>query len=360
MNARRSLYAGGVFLTLGALALVNLAGCGDEGNDLQTAHGALGTFIAWQHITNGAFRPGNPALATGGPGAVFYGWGTDPPTGSVWFNASPLHNNWTELLGASIAFAGPPAAAEFDVYGNNQLLVDAVAEADANGTFYVRISQGGGAGMPDWTAIPNAVFLGQPALATSMSWAASGPKSTLFLAGRGTDNRIWVAENSLVNGIYSANGWSGFSPIPGGTFPAAPAITWSCPRSASDPIVTAAAVGFDGQIYTSRLIGLSWTAWTPIPNGSFPAKPAGIVTSCNSVKKNTVVFALGMDSRIWFSQDHGTGTFDAGFSPIGSQTFTDGPGAFATRATTNSATAVIVAARASDQTLFFTDADAGP
>jgi hypothetical protein len=275
----------------------------------------------------------------------------------VWSNfklsADTWNSGWSQYDNNGLSFAGPPAAAEFNLYMINHTGYTALAEADANGVFYVRVSNTPVGGAPDWTAVPNGVFLGQPALAVSPSTASFGPKSTLFLAGLGTDNRIWVAQNTLVSGtgVYSSSNWSGFSSIGSGTFQTAPAITWACPQGASQPVAMMTALGFDNQLYVSQLVGATWSAWTPIPNGTFAVNPPAIATSCTSLAKNTLVLARGTDSRIWYAHDNGTGSFTSGFTPIGTQTFTSGPGAAAVNAKVSTNGITVAATTANGQIL---------
>src|SRR4051812_46148932 len=157
-------------LAMSVMGIALLGGCGQQGDEegIDTVRGALGTFGAWTAIPNGTFLSANPALTSGGLDMDAYAWGTD---GQVWFNfkATPdtWNGGWTQFDNNGVSFAGPPAAAEYDFFMVNHVNYTALAEADASGTFSVRVSNTSGGGVPDWTAVPNGTFLGQPALAVS-------------------------------------------------------------------------------------------------------------------------------------------------------------------------------------------------
>jgi hypothetical protein len=343
---------------LGFLVLASTAalGCGDAqtGDDVETAQGALSAFGSWSAIPNGTFNPGNPALASGGLDTHAFAIGNDSNVYSNFkTSATTWNSGWSKLPNNGVVFAGPPAAAGLDRINGNTVGFDALAEFNASGTFFVGVMVDNGSSIvQNWTALPNATFLGQPAIAATLSNAPFGPKSTLFLAGRGTDNRIWVAKNVMTNGVYLQSNWTGFQPIPNGTFQTAPALSYACPKNASDPVVLATAIGFDNRIYLNKSTnGTTWSGWSALPNGTFQTKTPAIATSCGGNSRESVAFALGMDSRIYFTSDHGTGTFDPGFTVIGTQTFADGPGATAVDPSA-STVGFTVAARVTDGRIF--------
>src|SRR5262249_28028561 len=81
------------------------------------------------------------------------------------------------------------------------------------------------------------------------------------------------------------------------------------------------------------LDAVNWSGWTAIQNGTFQDKTPALATFCRQspLARETLLFGLGTagDDRYWFTRDHGTGTFDNGFTVITGKTFTDGPAAAA-------------------------------
>lgn len=335
----------GVCIAASALA----GGCGtEEGEDaIEERQGALGAFTSWSAIPNGTFQPGNPALTSNGLNIAAFGFGGDS---RVWsnFKGSAWQNNWTQLPNNGIVFATPPSAASLDFNVSGSVGRFALAEADSSGRFLVAVMNDNGSSIvQNWTLIPNGQFRGQPAIAATSGTAAAGPRSKLFLVGRGLDNAFYMASNTITNGTYVHGNWTGFSVIPNGTFQTAPAVTWACPLSSGQPVLMVAGLGFDNRLYVNRFNGSTWGGWVGIPNGTFLSKTPAIATSCGTTAKETMVFGLGMDSRVYFTRDSGTGNFAPSFTGMGTQTFADGPGAAAVRSNV-STRGFTVAARVSD------------
>lgn len=219
-----------------------------------------------------------------------------------------MHRNWTHLFkDNSLKFvesAHPMPA----VVANGQKMIMFARRHD--GILLRQHSVDGGQNWQGAIEFPSAIF------SSGIAACTSSDKQHIYVAGRGSDYRIWFA-NSKDDG----NNWEGWNSIGEGIFLTGSAII--CRNGK----VQVFAVGMDKKMYRSKSSddGHTWSEWKPIGNGIFTSAPAVTVSNDGRIVH---LFGRGMDMRIWqnFSSNSGEIWGDS-WKPIGKGVFTSSPAA---------------------------------
>lgn len=210
---------------------------------------------------------------------------------------------WTPI-GAGV-FTSAPAMA---VSGNGQKVI-AVGRGGGNKIWYARSFNGGDTWNVAWKAIGSGVFDDYgPAVAVSADF------SKIYVFGRGTDGRVWVAISR-----DGASTWeSAWSAVRAGLINSAPAAA----VSADGERLYVFGRGTDSAIYWSRSTdgGKTFNDWNEVPAGNnFNSSPAAV---CSWDGMRVQVFALGGNRRIWRAlSNNGTQSWPVAWAQVGSQTF---------------------------------------
>ena len=163
--------------------------------------------------------------------------------------ATSVFSGWTHLPGATLSGPGLAADSSCNLYM-------AVRGTD-NGVYLNKYTSGA---WQAWSKLPGA---------TSNSPSVAVYSGSLWVAVEGTDHlTIWVGHGNL-----RLTRFSGWNALPGAT-PSGPRLT----VDAANKILYLAVRGSDNRIYINQNNGAGWSGWSPIPTGATPSSPGIIVT----------------------------------------------------------------------------------
>jgi len=295
--------------SVAALVGITSLGCGEVPDEITSTQSALGSFGTWKTMTGKSFLD-TPALANGST-LTAYGWDGS----QIWVsnqNASgQWTGNWTQLSNPGGAFNTRASAAAFDVPPGTSLFGRfAIVARRSDTKYYLTIrDQTGTIVDQQWTAVGTGLFKSAPSLIMIPTTSRNAPVGTLVLAGQGTDDRVWIATNTLTRGpggnyIYNHANWTGFNFHPEVTrfFDNPPAMTFACPVNTAQPTMYIGSKDAVGRFFTTKFNGSSWSNWTEVHNGLFAAGPA-LATGCGDSFNETVIYGRGTDSNIYWSTE---------------------------------------------------------
>jgi hypothetical protein len=262
----------------------------DENNNQREYAFTVGSssvfFLVVRDVDNGIWYGSEPKIRLPGstpdsPGAVMCGGslqitvrGSD---NGIYYGYVTLSMNvfsgWTKMSGSTPSAPALAAASDCTLY---------LAVRGTNGGIYLNTHPSGGA-WSGWKQLPGGTSDG-PAVAVA--------GSMLHLAVRGNDgSSIW--HGMMDRGTQA---WQGWSAVPGAAY-SKPALA-----AASDTIVYLAVRGSDDRIYVNTWqvplnVGV-WSGWSAVPTGTTSSGPSVLVAS------NYLYLAVrGMDNSIcWCSQ----------------------------------------------------------
>jgi hypothetical protein len=209
---------------------------------------------------------------------------------------------WVQLPGGG-SFTSKPAVAAFPSNDgfNNTLL--AVAGKGTDNKIYVNVQSGTPPSFTGNFSFSTQTFASAPALVRN--------GNQLVMVATDAFGTIFYSTHSLTPS-YNANSWTAFTPI-SGTFFDDPALV--APLGGS--VVLVAKAG-DNMFYRSTF-NATWTSFAQIPFGTFSSGPALSSWSITHVD----VFGRGTDNFAWnSSSENGGNSFPSGFNQVPFGTFT--------------------------------------
>jgi hypothetical protein len=318
-------------------------GCGGGENgpgpesDISVVQGGLGTFKGWKTIP-GLTLFDSPALARAW-NTTWTAFGRDN-AGEIWATNQDGAGNWTgawtHLPGGP--FTSRPSAVALDLPSGIYSKMFAVAAMKSDGEYYLRIQdQTGNQVVTDWTQIVTSMkWASAPSIAYISPTANSTLMGSLVIAGLGSDGTIYMGATFLPGPApdyrITVNNW-GWGQIPGSASDSAPALASMYPSSqvTSDFVLVIGLEGDSGITYRyskrGALNGI-WSPWTDIVGNVFASGPAVAVgkSSLFGVEfRETTVYGIGFDSRVYVSKQPTSGT--TGLTAIGTQAFGGNPSA---------------------------------
>ena len=306
-----------VIVGLSVVGLYAPVACIATGDDTEETRSALGAFDPWHGGGVLLSRDTNSMAQLSSTTMSLFS-----VSGGIVQTSFQRNGVWTNLQVGTRQFVDRPAVAGFAVSSGPLFNTFAIVARASDGTYSIRIqNQDGSSVVQDWTALPGS-WTSVPAVAFVPPNSGTSQSATLFVVGRGQDNRFWEIHNTLSAQLtYSQSNWTGtISPFGSQTFTSGPALTYSCPPFAGSPSLVIA--GASGQSFlVSTYAGSSWSSWTT-QNGAFLSGPA-LAAGCGEFTSEVTLYGLGLDQRVWV----GTvvpGT-PAGFAPIGTRVFVGTP-----------------------------------
>jgi hypothetical protein len=217
-----------------------------------------------------------------------------------------------------------------------------------SGQIFIRVqNQDGSVVFHDWDVIPSLrnpnqnVFLQGISMAWLPRYSLSGSQRKLIIVAKTAafEGLVYIAANTLTNGVYDHAGWSTFAPmqLPGGstlpgTFgPGGLSVAWACPWNSSEYSLVVAALERDSfstpnmSMYFTKYNGSTggWGPWTRAQNGAFLigyTNGIGLAAGCSEFGHEMTLAGLGTDNRVWVDARQVSGG-PPSWTPIGTKTF---------------------------------------
>jgi hypothetical protein len=325
------------------------AACGgpEEPDGLAVTQQGIQNFGNWNVIPNGALRWGAQVAASNNVGTTLFGIGVDNEVYTTNIHdPGGFGGNWRKISSfgipccdindpkpslAAAGFTGEPNGAGF--LGNYFAIV---YMHPIERQIYLRIQdQTGSSVVRDWSPIPSSVPLDR---GVGLAWlpqnAVSGSRRTLAaVATAVSDHNVYIAGNTLSNGVYNHAAWGSFNPVAAGPVPGdgpvggGPAIAWACPISSTGVSLVIAvqrspfpeSAGEEVLFTKFNASTIGWSGWTLAQNGLIRQGTTALAPGCGEFDSEMTLFGQGVDDRVYFSQQISGGP--AAWTAIGTQIF---------------------------------------